>query len=62
MTSTYKFSEIIELIDQSNKQQVVVLCDLIKEEKNHYSGFQLRVMAAAINIRLDYMEINAWLG
>lgn len=56
MSCTYTFNEIIQLIDEANQQEITILCSLVKEEKLLYTPFQLRVIAAAINIQLDYLQ------
>ena len=59
MTRTYSFNEVLDLIDQSTEQELTALCSLIKEERSVYSAFHLRVIAAAINIHLNYLQIEA---
>lgn len=58
MKYTYSFNEIIDLIDQANQQEISSLCSLIREEKSLYSPFHLRLIAAAINIQLDYLQLT----
>ncbi len=53
MKCTYTLYEVIDLIDKASKQEIIALCDLMKEEKSHYSPFHLSVIAAAINFQLD---------
>ena len=59
MNYTYTLHEVIELIDDASKQEIIALCDLIKEERYHYSTFHLKVIAAAINIQLDTLQMRS---
>jgi len=59
MNYTYPIHEVIELIDQASKPEILALCDLIKEERSYYSTFHLKVIAAAINIHLDTLQMSA---
>jgi hypothetical protein len=56
MKYTYPLHEVIELIDDASKHEIIALCDLIKEERSYYSPFHLSVIAAAINIQLDALK------
>jgi hypothetical protein len=59
MTYTYHLHEVIDLIDQASQHEILALCELIKEEKSYYSPFHLSVIAAAINIHLDSLQMRA---
>jgi|GEM_PF-6425498 len=56
MKCTYSLNEVIDLIDQASRNEIIALCDLMKEETSYYPTFHLRVIAAAINIQLDSMK------
>jgi hypothetical protein len=56
MKYTYPLYEVMELIDDASKLEIIALCDLIKEERFYYSPFHLSVIAAAINIQLDVLK------
>ena len=58
MRYTYPLHEVIDLIEQASKQEIIALCDLIKEEKSYYPPFHLSVIAAAINIQLDTLKLG----
>ncbi len=49
MNYTYTLHEVIELIDEASQHEIITLCDLIKEERSHYSTLHLKVITAAIN-------------
>ncbi len=59
MKYTYPLHEVIDLIDQASKHEIIALCDLIKEEKSYYSPFHLSVIAAAINLQLDTLKLGS---
>ena len=56
MKCTYSLNEVIDLIDQASRNEIMALCDLMKEETSYYPAFHLRVIAAAINIQLDSLK------
>jgi hypothetical protein len=56
MKPAYSFLEVIELIENATKEEITVLCDLLKDDKDKYSPFHLRLISKAIFMQVDAMR------
>jgi len=58
MTPTYSFSEIKLLIKSLDESSVTVLHDLIEEEKECYTQFELRALYRFVHLKNKSLVLN----
>lgn len=56
---TYLFNEIIDRIKNAETEELLLLAELINEEKNEYSLFDLKLITEAVQIkRISLQQID----